>query len=588
MSTPTPTPTPTGTTGASPHPRRWWILGVLCLSLLVVVIDNMVLNIAIPALIRDLGASAAEIQWIIDSYILVFAGLLLTAGSLADRHGRRRGLVIGLVVFGGASVLATFCQTPGQLVAARALMGVGAAFLMPGTLSILTTVFDESERKKAIAIWSSVLVLGALGGPTLGGLLLQHFWWGSVFLLNIPIAVLGVVAALAIIPESRGPASRPDVLGALLCTAGMTALVWSVISSAKDGWSSASTVAGLVGAVVLLTAFVLWERRVAEPMLPMSLFRDRNLGGASLSIVLLSLSAGGVLLALTQYLQFVLGYGPMRAGLAFVPMLVTVLVCNGLGVLVDRRFGARVTIATGLSLMAAGFGTLASIGPADGYPTLAAALVLIGAGSGISGPAAVGTLLAALPPERAGVGSAVNDTVQQLGAALSVAVLGSVLAAAYRSAMPAEVTGPARESIGDALRIAAATGDGTLARLAREAFIEAMSGTALVGVAGGVAAAVVAALLIRARPTPAAAPAAVPFAPAGDGVALPAEPEGPDDTGQPGQGVVPGRPADSVRPAESGQPVRSSATASTASTKVASAPASAASPSVGGPSGSTR
>ncbi|MEN3609825.1 MFS transporter [Plantactinospora sp. ZYX-F-223] len=492
----------------TPHPRRWWILGVLCLSLLVAVIDNMVLNIAVPSLIRDLGASASDIQWILDSYILVFAGLLLTAGSLSDRHGRRRGLVIGLVVFGGASVLATLCQTPGQLVAARALMGVGAAFLMPSTLSILTTVFDESERKKAIAIWSSVLVLGALGGPTVGGLLLQHFWWGSVFLLNVPIAILGIVAALVIIPESRGPASRPDVLGALLSTVGMTALVWAVISSAKDGWSSPPTVAGLVGAAVLLTAFALWERRVAEPMLPMALFRDRNFGGASLSIVLLSLSAGGVLLALTQYLQFVLGYGPMRAGLAFVPMLVTVMACNGLGVLVDKRFGARVAVAAGLSLMAVGFGVLASIGPTDGYPTLAVALVLIGAGSGVTGPAAVGTLLAALPPERAGVGSAVNDTVQQIGAALSVAVLGSVLTAAYRAAVPAEVTGPARESIGDALRIATATGDDTLARLARDAFVEAMSSTAIVGVVGGIAAAVVAALVIRPKATPPAPPAA--------------------------------------------------------------------------------
>ncbi|MEE6259787.1 MFS transporter [Plantactinospora sonchi] len=488
----------------APHPRRWWILGVLCLSLLVVVIDNMVLNIAIPSLIRDLGASTSDIQWIIDSYILVFAGLLLTAGSLSDRHGRRRGLVIGLVVFGGASGLATLCQTPGQLIAARGLMGVGAAFLMPGTLSVLTTVFDDSERKKAIAIWSSVLMLGALGGPTVGGLLLEHFWWGSVFLMNIPIAVLGVVATLLIIPESRGPASRPDVLGALLSTLGMTALVWAVISSVGHGWSAPRTVGGLVAAAVLLTAFALWERRVAEPMLPMSLFRDRNFGGASLSIVLLSFSAGGVMLALTQYLQFVLGYGPMRAGLAFIPMLVTVVAFNGIGVVVDRRLGSRVAIATGLLLMAAGFAVLASTGSTDGYPKLAVALVVIGMGSGITGPAAVGTLLAALPPERAGVGSAVNDTVQQVGAALSVAVLGSVLTAAYAAALPREVTGPARESIGEALRIAALTGDGELVRLARSAFVDAMSTGAIVGMLGGVAAAIVAVAVLRPKATPAA------------------------------------------------------------------------------------
>jgi EmrB/QacA subfamily drug resistance transporter len=517
----------------APHPRRWLILGVLCLSLLVVVIDNMVLTIAIPSLIRDLGADTADIQWIIDSYILVFAGLLLTAGSLSDRHGRRRGLVVGLAVFGGASVLATLCQTSGQLIAVRGLMGVGAAFLMPGTLSILTTVFDEGERKKAIAIWSSVLMLGALGGPAFGGLLLQHFWWGSVFLMNIPIAVLGIVAALLVIPESRGPATRPDVLGALLSTAGMTALVWGVISSAKDGWSSPQTVGGFAGATVALTAFAVWERRVAQPMLPLALFRDRNFGGASLSIVLLSFSTGGVLLALTQYLQFVLGYGPMRAGLAFIPMLVTAVAFNGIGVVVDKRLGTRVALGAGLLLMAAGFAVLASIGPADGYARLAVALTVIGAGSGTAGPAAYGTLLAALPPERAGVGSAVNDTVQQVGAALSVAVLGSVLTAAYRAAMPGDVTGAARDSIGDALGIAAATGDGDLALAARTAFVEAMSTTAVVGVVGGVAAAAVAVAVLRMRP---AAPAnlAGPAAPANlAGPAGPATPAGPAAPGEP-------------------------------------------------------
>ncbi|GAA4593051.1 EmrB/QacA subfamily drug resistance transporter [Actinoplanes octamycinicus] len=476
-------------------PRRWLILGVLCLSMLVVVVDNMVLNIAIPALIRDLGASTAEIQWIIDAYILVFAGLLLTAGALSDRHGRRRGLVIGLIVFGVASALATLCQTSGQLIAVRGLMGVGAAFLMPGTLSILTTVFDDAERKKAIAIWGSVLLLGALGGPSLGGLLLEHFWWGSVFLMNIPVAALGIVAALAIIPESRGPAGRPDLVGAFTSTAGMTALVWAVISAPRDGWQSAPTLGGFVVAAVALTAFALWERHTDEPMLPPELFRNRNFAGASLSIVLLSFSAGGVLLALTQYVQFVLGFAPLRAGFAFVPMLITALACNGLGVQLDKRFGARVTLSLGLLVMGAGFGVLASIGPGDGYLRLAVALVVIGAGSGTATPVAVGTLLAALPKERAGAGSAVNDTVQQIGSALSVAVLGSVLTTAYRAAMPAGAPAAARDSIGEALRL----GDPALARVAKDAFVDALAATSWLGVLGGVAAAVVAAVVLRPR-----------------------------------------------------------------------------------------
>src|SRR5690349_2611095 len=208
-----------GLAAPAPDPRRWVILGVLCLTLLVLVIDNTVLNVAIPSLIRHLGASSSDIQWILDAYMLAFAGLLLTAGALSDTYGRRRGLIVGLVIFGAASLVAAVSQTPGQLIASRALMGVGGAFLMPGTLSILTTVFDDSERKKAIAIWSSVLMLGALGGPLAGGLLLQHYWWGSVFLLNVPIAALGILAALLLIPESRGPATRPDLVGAVLSTA---------------------------------------------------------------------------------------------------------------------------------------------------------------------------------------------------------------------------------------------------------------------------------------------------------------------------------------------------------------------------------
>ncbi|MCO5992607.1 MFS transporter [Actinoallomurus rhizosphaericola] len=490
------------------HPRRWWILSVLCLSLLVLVIDNTVLNVAIPSLIRDLHASNSDIQWILDAYILVFAGLLLTAGSLSDRHGRRRGLIIGLVLFGGASLAASFADSPGRLIATRAAMGVGGAFLMPGTLSILTTVFDDTERKKAIAIWSSVLMLGAVGGPTLGGLLLQHFWWGSVFLLNVPVAALGILAALLIIPESRGPAGRPDLAGALLSMAGVTALVWGVISSAKDGWSAPPTLGGFALAVVALTAFALWERRCPEPMLPLALFRDRNFSGASLSIVLLSFSAGGCLLALTQYLQFVLGYGPMKAGTALIPMVAAAMAFNGIGVVVDKRFGARVALAAGLLLVTAGFAVLASVAPGDGYVKLAVALVILGAGSGTAGPAAYGTLLAALPPERAGVGSAVNDTVQQVGQALSVAVLGSVLTAAYTAKMPDDTVGAARHSIGEALAIAAARGDATLARTAKDAFVHAMSITSVVGVVGGIAAAVLAFSVLR--PKPHAVPEPVP------------------------------------------------------------------------------
>ncbi|MEV7971000.1 MFS transporter [Sphaerisporangium sp. NPDC088356] len=301
------------------NPRRWWILGVLCLSLLVLVVDNTVLNLAIPSLIRDLGASPADIQWIIDAYILVFAGLLLTAGSLSDRYGRRRFLIIGLLMFGGASVVAMLAQEPWQLIGARALMGVGGAFLMPSTLSILITVFDDSERRKAFAAWSAVAMVGVIAGPTLGGFLLEHYWWGSVFLLNVPIAAVAILAAVLLMPESRAPARPTDPLGALLSTVGMTALVYMVIDAPREGWTSTRALVAIAVAVVALGSFVLWERRTDHPMLPLSLFRDRNFSGSSFSIVLMSFGTGALLLMLTQYLQFVLAYGPMKAGLALLP-----------------------------------------------------------------------------------------------------------------------------------------------------------------------------------------------------------------------------------------------------------------------------
>ena len=247
-------------------PRRWLILAVLCLSLMVVVIDNTVLNVAIPRLIDDLHASSTDIQWILDSYILVFAGLLLTAGSLSDRHGRRLGLVVGLVVFGLASLAASFATSPGQLIAARAVMGLGGAFLMPGTLSIVMTVFDVEERKKAIAIWSSVLMLGAVAGPTLGGFLLQHFWWGSVFLINVPIAAGR--RGRGDTPSFRNHAARralPTCSAPTLSTIGLGALVWAVIDSTQDGWTSPEVTTGLAVAAVGLVGFVWWERRTDAP-----------------------------------------------------------------------------------------------------------------------------------------------------------------------------------------------------------------------------------------------------------------------------------------------------------------------------------
>ncbi|MFG1820537.1 MFS transporter [Kribbella sp. NPDC049174] len=479
---------------ATGHPRRWWILLILCLALMVLVVDNTVLNLAIPSLMRDLDATPADVQWIIDAYILVFAGLLLTAGSLSDRFGRRKMLIIGLVLFGLASLLATLASNPWQLIACRALMGVGGALLMPSTLSLLFTVFPPEEQRKAMAGWSMVAMVGVVAGPTVGGVLLEHFWWGSIFLLNVPIAVLAIIGTVALIPESRGPARNVDPGGAVLSMVGMTAVVWAIISIPAEGLGSAKVLGGLALGVVALTGFALWEKRSAHPMVPLALFRDRNFSGTSFSIVLLSFTAGGLLLALTQYLQFVLGYTPLKAGLALIPYAASAMLFNGLGATLGKKLADRTLIATGLVVIAAGFGILTQVSTTSGYGLLIAGLLVMGVGGGLAGPAAYTLLMQSVPAEHRGVGSAMNDTVQQTGAALSVAVLGSVLAAAYSSSLPESVPEAARKSIAETL----ALGPDFVAA-ARNAFTDAMSIAMTAGLFGALAGALVALVALPRR-----------------------------------------------------------------------------------------
>ncbi|MEV6281697.1 MFS transporter [Kribbella sp. NPDC051770] len=474
------------------HPRRWWILLILCLSVMVLVVDNTVLNLAIPSLMRDLSATPADVQWIIDAYILAFAGLLLTAGSLSDRFGRRRMLIVGLVVFGAASVLATLATNPWQLIACRGLMGVGGSLLMPSTLSLLFTVFPPQEQRKAMAAWSTVAMVGVVAGPTIGGVLLEHFWWGSIFLINLPIAVLAIAGTVALIPESKGPARAVDPLGALLSVVGMSAVVWAIISIPVDGLGSGRVLGGLAVGVVALVAFAFWERRTPHPMVPLHLFRDRNFSGTSLSIVLLSFTAGGLLLALTQYLQFVLAYSPLKAGLALIPYAVSAMLFNGIGATLGKKFADRTLIASGLVVIAAGFGILTQVTTGTGYGLLIVGLMVMGIGGGLAGPAAYTLLMQAVPAEHRGVGSAMNDTVQQTGAALSVAVLGSVLAAAYSAALPDDV--PARDSIAETLALG-----GQYVEVAREAFTDAMSIAMTAGLVGAAAGALVALFVLPRR-----------------------------------------------------------------------------------------
>ncbi|GGO42947.1 MULTISPECIES: MFS transporter [Streptomyces] len=495
--------------GQARDPKRWLILVVLCLSTLVLVVDNMVLTVAVPPIAQDLDASASDLQWILDSYMLVFAGLLLTSGSLSDRFGRRRVMLIGLVVFGAASLLATVADSPEQLIAGRVLMGVGGALIMPSTLSILITVFDEDERPKAIAAWSAVAMVGLVGGPVLGGALLDHFWWGSVFLINIPIAVLAIVAALALMSESKGPWRKADPVGMVLSVVGMVALVWTITEWPKEGFGDPKVYVAAIVTVVALAGFGLWETRVAEPMVPLSLFRNRVFTGASFSIVLLTFANGGLMLVLTQYLQFVLDYSPTDTGWAFAPLAVASLVFNTLGATLGQKLGNRVMLATGLAIIAAGFFTLTTLERGDGFGIVTLAMVLMGMGGGLAMPAAQAALMGAVPTEHAGVGSALNDTVQQGGAALGVAVLGSILSSTYGNAMPADAPGKADESIVEAFAEAARSGNAALLDTARDAFTDAMSASFVVGASGVLVAAALSVFLMRPRPeadTPAPAP----------------------------------------------------------------------------------
>ncbi|MDQ0762354.1 MFS transporter [Streptomyces canus] len=471
------------------NPRRWWILVVLCLSSLVLVVDSMALTVAVPVMTEEIGASAQDTQWILDSYILVFAGLLLTSGSLGDRFGRRKVMLIGLLLFGAASLAATWCTTPGDVIAVRVAMGVGGALIMPSTLSILITVFDEDERGKAMAAWSSVAMLGLVGSPVLGGVLIDHFSWQSIFYLNVPVVALAIVAGLTLMPESKAPWQKADPLGAVLSAAGMTALVWWIIELPQHGvWTTALPVA-----LVSLTGFVIWENVTKSPMVPLVLFKHRDFSGGSLSLALVQTGNGGLLLVLTQYLQFVLGYSPVKAGLAFLPLAVTALLGNGVGVKLAAKYGNRWVILAGMLVMVACFALLTTVTADSGFTVPAVALGLLGLGAGLAMPAAVAALMGTIPEDKAGVGSALNDTVQQAGTALGIAILGSLLSSGFAGRMPEGTPEQARHSIAAAVALK----DPGLVAAAREAFTASMSMTFTVSAIGVLAAALLATLVMR-------------------------------------------------------------------------------------------
>src|SRR3954466_5051716 len=418
------------------HGRRWFLLAMMCLSLVLVVMSVSGLVTAIPTMQDALGASASQIQWILDAYAIVFAGSLLTAGALGDRFGRKRALLTGLVVFGAGALVAGLASGASRVIAGRAVMGIGAALVMPATLSIITTIFPPEERGRAIAVWAGFAGAGGAIGPIVSGALLERYWWGSAVLVNLPLVALTFVAIWTFAPESRDETETPlDPLGSVLSLAGLGALVFAIIQGGEDGWTTTSVLAAAAVAVVTLAAFLKWERRSAHPMLPLTLFRDRRFSLGSGVITVAFFVMFGFFFLATQYLQFARGYSPLEAGLALLPLPITFVALSPGSARLAERYGAPSVMAIGLATIAAGFVMLGFVTAGTPYLALAVSFAVLGAGMGVTAAPATGEIMSAVPLSKAGVGSAVNDTTRELGGALGIAILGSIANSAYRGAI---------------------------------------------------------------------------------------------------------------------------------------------------------
>ena len=506
------------TPSGPPPTRRWGVLAVLCLSVLLVSVDNTIVNVALPTIGRQLSASTSDLQWVVDGYTLAFASLLLFGGALGDRFGRRRLLQAGLLLFAGTSALASTASTIGELIAGRAAMGVAAAAVYPATLALLVTTFTERrERATAIGIWSAVTGLAVAVGPVTGGLLLEHFAWGSVFLVNLPLAAVAVLAGRLLLTESAD--ARPprfDLVGAATSVAGVGLLVWTTIEAPGRGWDSVATVGGYLGALATLACFIGWELRRDEPLLDVRLFTDPRVSIGSGAIALAFFSLFGFIFMITQYFQAVRGYGTLTAGLATLPFAVVIGATSPLAILAMRALGTKLVVAAGLLTMAAGFVVAAGSSLESGYwGRILLAMVLMAAGLGLVTGPATEAVMGALRSEEAGAGSAVNDAVREVGGTLGVAVVGSVLSTVYgptvvdaltgAGAPPAAAAGAA-DSVFAGLTVAGQL-PGSAAVAVQQAFLDGVSaGSWVAAAASGVGALVVLAVLPAqhrvAEPTP--------------------------------------------------------------------------------------
>ena len=484
------------------HANRWRTLGVLSLSLLIIGLDNTILNVALPTLQAEFAASGSTLQWMVDAYLLVFAGLLLVFGTLGDRYGRKLALQSGISLFGLASLGALVADTAGQVIAIRALMGVGAALIMPATLSIIANVFPADERGKAIGAWAALAAIGIGLGPLAGGLLIEWFDWSAVFLLNVPVALLAVLLGARFVPESRDP--RPgafDVAGAALSTAGFTVLVYAIIEAPGTGWGSA-TILGLLGAAaVLLTAFVWWEHRAADPMLDLGFFRNARFSVGTLAVSVAFFALLGGIFALTQYLQFAHGYSAIEAGAVMTPLAVGLIAGAGSSSRAVGRLGTGRVVAAGLTGVGLVLASTLLWNPATSAGVLLGWFFLLALSMGWVMAPSTDAVVGAVPAARSGVASAMNTVARMVSGALGVAVVGSLVSSLYeRDLEPAlaALPAPARDAAGESIGAAGAIADklppdqgAPLLASAADAFTGAMGTGLAVSGALAVAAAVV-------------------------------------------------------------------------------------------------
>jgi EmrB/QacA subfamily drug resistance transporter len=494
------------------HARRWFTLATLCLSLLIIVMDNTILNVAIPSLVTELGATNSQLQWIVDGYTLVFAGLLLTTGSLGDRFGRKLALRVGIAIFAVGSILSALSGSPTQLILTRALMGVGGALIMPSTLSILTNVFrDPKERGRAIAIWAGFSGLGVALGPVIGGLLLNHFSWSSVFWVNLPIGATALVAGHFFVPESKDPAApRLDPFGALLSVVGLGSLLFGIIEGPGKGWTSTEVLTAFAIGLVGVIGFIAWELHTDHPMLDMSFFKNPRFTAANSAVTLTFFAMFGSLFLMTQYWQFVHGYTPLQAGVRLIPYAMTMMFTAPMSARLVEKLGTKRVVTIGLSIVSLAMLVLSTLHTDSSYLRVIANMMFMAVGMGLTMAPATESVMGSLPRSKAGVGSAVNDTTRQVGGALGVAVVGSLVASVYASgiddvAARFGITGgslvKARSSLGAALGEAEGLGDNgaAFARAAKDSFVDGLSNGLRLGAAVVLLAAFVAYRFLPAR-----------------------------------------------------------------------------------------